>query len=84
MNWVTEVAAAICAIIATGGFTTYFVLTKTIQKLEKMNQDKDRTEQLEVRLNELEKRLTDVQDVVLSIDDRLDHPANRSEPEIRN
>jgi hypothetical protein len=65
-SWATQLAIGICLIIAAGGCVAYFTGPKSIKR------DKsDITGKIDERLSSFEKRTNDVQDVLISIDDRL-------------
>ena len=64
-----EIAIAICLIVIVGGTVSY--VHERLRKLAK-GVKPDRAEKIESRLEALEKRITDIQDVILSMDDKLD------------
>ncbi len=66
---VIEIAIAICLIVIVGGTVSY--VHERLRKLAK-GVKPDRAEKIESRLEALEKRITDIQDVVISMDDKLD------------
>ncbi len=65
---VLEIAIGICLIVATGGTISY-VLKR--QKHGGKGVKPDRAKRMEDRLDTLEQRLTDIQDVVISLDEKL-------------
>ncbi len=69
MGIILQIAIGICLIIVTGGLVNY--LNSHSKRIKKNGISSNRAEQFEDRLNNLEKRLTDIQDVMLSIDDKL-------------
>jgi hypothetical protein len=69
MGWITELALAACLVIITGGVTTFWMVKK-FHQLDQQDGDKKLDGFVE-RLETLEKRVNDVQEVVLSLDDRM-------------
>ena len=76
MTWIVELGIVTCLIIFTGGFTLYWLIKKMHQLDE--NSGGKKLDGISDRLQTLEKRMNDVQDVVLSLDDRL--KVSRDEP----
>ena len=77
MGWIMELALATCLVIVTGGVVTFWMIKK-FHQLDQQDGNK-KLDGFADRLETLERRVNDVQEVVLSLDDRLKVSGNRTE-----
>ena len=70
-SWIIQIAVAVCGIIIVGGFTAYFLMTRMMRSIPEMEAGRKRVGELTKRVDQLERRITDIQDVVITLDDRL-------------
>jgi hypothetical protein len=68
VNTVLIIFLGVCAIILCGGLVNWVNLY-----MEKHAFGKKQAEALQYRLDEMDRRLSDVQEVVLAIDEKLEH-----------
>ena len=77
-NLILQIAFGICLIILAGGLVAYMNNRKRPRGTFK-GIGPDHAEKIEARLDALEQRLTDIQDVMITIDDKLDRQERRSD-----
>ena len=72
MNVLAIIFWGVCAIILCGGLVNWINIYMEKQTSGK-KQDEEFYVRIEERLTELERRLSDIQEVVLAIDEKLEH-----------
>lgn len=74
MNWITELGIALSLVVISGGFMAYLIISKVFRWIKEMEGHEKSNKDLEKRIKTLEQRLADMQEIMLSIDERLNHP----------
>ena len=73
MDWIIEAGIALSMVALTGGLMAFLVISTAFRKIKEIEAQKSDLTKLKDRLKELEQRVTDMQDVVLSVDEKLAH-----------
>ena len=80
MGSVLQVAFGICLIILAGGLVAYMNDRKR-PRSKNNGIGSDHAEKIEARLDGLEQRLTDIQDVMITIDEKLSRMERPTKPD---